>query len=241
LSGERADKNALQTELAAGRDGRRWRYLHLATHAFFDPPPANWPRRLEANRLLFAGEVEHLTYDRNPLVLSGLVLSGANRFDDGGLTAEEVKNLDLRGCELAVLSACQTAQGKQAGWQGVMGLQQAFHAAGARTLVASLWSVDDAATSVLMEQFYTNLWDRKLPKLQALQQAQLPVLNNPALIEERRNELKTELAKREPGATVALRGSGKVQIVVSDGGKPTEVRRSSPVYWAGFVLSGDSK
>jgi CHAT domain-containing protein len=140
-----------------------------------------------------------------------------------------------------VLSACQTAEGKQAGWQGVMGLQQAFHAAGARTLVASLWSVDDAATSVLMEEFYKNLWDRKLPKLKALQQAQLTVLRNPALIEKRHAALRAELAKRDPGATVGLRGPAKVQIVVSDGGKPTEVHRSSPVYWAGFVLSGDIK
>ena len=60
-----------------------------------------------------------------------------------------------------------------------MGLQRAFQAAGARAVVASLWKVDDAATTVLMEQFYTNLWSKKMPKLEALRQAQLTVLNNP--------------------------------------------------------------
>ena len=73
-----------------------------------------------------------------------------------------------------------------------MGLQRAFQAAGARAVVASLWKVDDAATTVLMEQFYTNLWSKKMPKLEALRQAQLTVLNNPGLVKARQ----AELAKR---------------------------------------------
>ena len=90
--------------------------------------------------------------------------------------------LDLRGCELVVLSACETGLGEAEDGQGVLGLQRAFQAAGARAVVASLWKVDDAATGVLMERFYTNLWDKKLPKLEALRQAQLAVLNDPGLV-----------------------------------------------------------
>ena len=56
-------------------------------------------------------------------------------------------------------------------------------------MVANLWKVDDVATTVLMEQFYTNLWSKRLPKLEALRQAQLTVLNNPVLVTARRAEL----------------------------------------------------
>jgi hypothetical protein len=67
--------------------------------------------------------------------------------------------------------------------QGVLGLQRAFHAAGARTTVCSLWSVHDAATSVLMEEFYKRLWAKqKLSKLEALRQAQRFVLDNPEAV-----------------------------------------------------------
>src|SRR5439155_3692898 len=102
--------------------------------------------------------------------------AGANRAPDRGiLTAEEVAGLDLRGTELVVLSACDTGLGKEAGGEGVLGLQRAFQGAGARALAASLWKVDDAATSVLMEEFYANLWRKKLPRLEALRQAQRAV------------------------------------------------------------------
>jgi CHAT domain-containing protein len=188
-----------------------------------------------------------LAFALTPLLQSGIVLAGGGRDssadraaasadapprDDGILTAEEVQALDLRGCELVVLSACETGLGQAEAGQGVLGLQRAFQAAGARAVVASLWKVDDAATGVLMEQFYTNLWTKKLPKLEALRRAQLAVLNDLALVERHR----VELAKRGLGTTAGpLPGGGKV---VPPGGGAA---RSDPALWAAFVLGGDGR
>ena len=173
-----------------------------------------------------------------PLLHSGLVLAGAARASkpdeamtaDGILTAEEVAALDLRGTELVVLSACETALGPVECGEGVLGLQRAFHAAGARALVASLWKVDDAATSVLMEEFYTNLWQKKLSRLEALRQAQLTLLNHPERVTDRQRELQAELPQR---------GLGTQQLRLPKGGKVQN--RSHPAWWAAFVLSGEVK
>ena len=161
-----------------------YRYLHLATHGFFAPagasarrasapePGAPGPHRPVRGR---GGSGFH------PGLLSGLALAGADRpakpgEDDGILTALEVADLDLANVELVTLSACETGLGAVAGGEGVLGLQRAFQAAGARSVVSSLWSVDDAATRALMVDFYDNLWHKKLPKLEALRQTQLRVL-----------------------------------------------------------------
>ena len=149
--------------------------------------------------------------------------------EDGILTAEEVQSLDLRGTDLVVLSACETGLGKGDYGQGVMGLQRAFQAAGARAVVASLWRVDDAATTVLMEQFYTNLWSKKMPKLEALRQAQLTVLNNPGLVTRQ-----AELAKKR-GSTRSRRSCRRAENPAPNAG----ATRSDPALWAAFVLSGD--
>ena len=153
------------------------------------------------------------------------------RSEDGILTAEEVQSLDLRGTEMVVLSACETGLGQGYYGQGVMGLQRAFQAAGARAVVASLWRVDDAATTVLMEQFYTNLWSKKMPKLEALRHAQLTVLNNPGMVSTRRSDLANQ------------RGIDDKPEKLPHGGRVAPpnapATRSDPALWAAFVLSGD--
>ena len=114
-----------------------------------------------------------------PETLCGLALAGANRGADslgrvpGILTAEELASFDLRGCELAVLSACETNVGLRRAGQGIQSLQTALHAAGARTAITSLWKVDDAATRRLFELFYTKLWQEKLGKREALWKAKM--------------------------------------------------------------------
>ena len=84
------------------------------------------------------------------------------------MTAEELAWADLSACDLAVLSGCETNVGERRAGQGIQSLQTALHAAGARTAVTSLWRVDDQLTRVLMQAFYTNLWEKKMGKADAL-------------------------------------------------------------------------
>jgi CHAT domain-containing protein len=103
----------------------------------------------------------------------------------------------------------------------VFGLQRAFHLAGTRNVVASLWKVDDEATAVLMGLFYRNLWQKELPPLEALAEAQRYLYRHPKQL--------PVLAKR--------RGPDFDQEV----SRPSEAQageRSAVKLWAGFVLSG---
>jgi CHAT domain-containing protein len=147
--------------------------------------------------------------DVHPGLLSGIVLTGANRSpllgqSDGILTALEVEEMDLGGVEMAALSACETGLGVAANGDGLLGLQRAFQIAGAKTVVASLWNVGDESTHRLMVHFYQNLWERRMGKVQALREAQLQLMRE--------------------GST---------------GGAATQPTRLPPKYWAAFVLSGD--
>lgn len=96
--------------------------------------------------------------------------------DDGYLTASEVTLLDLSRVELVVLSACETGLGRPQSGEGLLGLRRAFQMAGARTVISSLWSVDDASTSELMQAFYANLFFRGMGGAEALRAAQLEIL-----------------------------------------------------------------
>jgi CHAT domain-containing protein/tetratricopeptide (TPR) repeat protein len=227
LGGVEADAARLRRELTASADRPRWRYLHLATHGYYQPPAPLPGQAGPEDPFAFDRSRAARTAGRNPLLLSGLVLSGANRSpEQGTLSAEEASVLDLRGVELAVLSACETGLGK-VNLDGVQSLQRAFQMAGGRTLVSSLWKVNDAATSVLMEEFYANLWQRQLPKVEALRQAQLTVLKDPERVRRRQAELaKAGLrAPEEEAAPLPKPGTGG--------------ERSHPVLWAAFTLSGD--
>ena len=146
--------------------------LHLATHGFFYTASSS-QRETFFDNLRNFGLLDmniNSKEDISPMQRSGLMLSNGNRVwmnevekagdYDGVLLASEVLNMNLFGTELLVLSACETGLGDMS-VEGIMGLQRAFKLAGVNTIVMSLWEVDDAATTLMMEQFYENLMSGK--------------------------------------------------------------------------------
>ena len=132
--------------------------------------PAVKQAMADATHLHFA---THGLLDENEPILSGLALAqSTGGGDDGVLQAHEILALSLNA-DLAVLSACNTALGRLADGEGVLGLSRAFLHAGARSLLLSLWEVADRSTMDLMDDFYAAHLDRGLPLDVALQHAQI--------------------------------------------------------------------
>ncbi|NET45037.1 tetratricopeptide repeat protein [Okeania sp. SIO2B3] len=110
--------------------------------------------------------------------LSGVVMSLVDKngnWQNGFLRLNDILNLNLPA-ELVVLSACQTAQGKDIKGEGLVGLTKVFMYAGAKRVVGSLWVVDDAATADLMSQFYQGMLEGGLSPVEALRASQLKML-----------------------------------------------------------------
>ena len=155
-------------------------YVTFATHGFFTAPSV-----LEvvlddqdSENFRSANMPNNVSRRANPLLQCGLLLAGCNitnsiiENDDGVLTGLEISGLNLDGTKLVVLSACETAVGEIKAGEGVAGLHQAFQLAGAESVLATLWQVDDLETSRLMGLFFENL-TKGLAKSEALRQAQL--------------------------------------------------------------------
>lgn len=143
--------------------GKRIGYLHIATHGFYYTPE-------EADNMQYRFiqlDNKHISAEDKALTRTGLLLSGANHIlegdsipddvEDGILTAKEIVDVDLRGLDLVVLSACQTGLGDISQGEGVFGLQRGFKKAGAKSILMSLWEVEDEVSQILMTQFYKNL------------------------------------------------------------------------------------
>jgi CHAT domain-containing protein/Tfp pilus assembly protein PilF len=171
LPGTRREANAIVTMAATGKifealdfqanratatsaELENYRIVHFATHALLN--------------------------SKHP-ELSGLVLSLVNergRSQSGFLGLEDIYNLNLPA-ELVVLSACETALGKDVAGEGMVGLTRGFMYAGASRVVASLWNINDQATAEQMRHFYRAMLGQGMRPAAALRTAQLKVRQDP--------------------------------------------------------------
>jgi CHAT domain-containing protein len=211
LLGERATESAMQG-LAAKRELKRYRYLHYATHG-----QANDTLAMES-ALILAPDAERSS-DLSTVLES-----------DGRITAQQIVNTWDLDADLVVLSACESALGKRVAGEGCLGFTQALFVKGARSVVLSLWKVDDQATALLMTRFYRNLLGKRegllapLPKADALAEAKSWLRGLSAA------EAETAAESRERGERVRLPGKP-----VEANSRPYE----HPRYWAAFILVGD--
>jgi CHAT domain-containing protein len=214
LLGPAASEQRLDALASAGQL-KKHRYLHLATHGFAD---SSQPLRsyLALTDRDLPGALERAL--ANQPVYTGRLTAAR---------ALEAWELDA---DLVVLSACQTGLGEYARGEGYVGFAQAFLLAGARSLVLSLWSVDDEATALLMVRFYQNLLGKRddkktpMPRAEALEEAKSWLRNLSA------TEVKTEVEKLPRGKAA----------------KPVPLRKEAkpfahPYFWAAFVLVGDPR
>jgi len=218
LKGPEASERNLDLLVADGRLGR-FRYLHFATHGVVDD------QRPLRSALILARDALPDPLER--------VLHGKEVYD-GRLTAERILRRWKLDAELVTLSACRTGLGQYSGGEGYVGFSQALFLAGARSLVLSLWEVDDAATALLMTRFYENLIGtpegavRPMPKAEALAEAKRWLRGlGPDEVQQLTKDLPTR----------GTRG----KIVKKTAAAAAVPSYEHPYYWSGFVLVGDPR
>jgi CHAT domain-containing protein len=216
LLGSDASEQCLEALAQAGRL-KSYRYLHLATHGLIDLAE---PQR---SALLLAR-------DRLPDPLAQ-AQAGKKVYEGRLTTADMLHDWQLEA-ELVTLSACETALGPEGGGDGFIGFSQALLLAGARSLVVSLWRVDDTATALLMTRFYENLLGKRdglaqpLPKAEALREAK-------AWLRELTGGQVAEQVARLP--QLERGGERKRDVAAADPQRPY----GHPYYWSAFILIGD--
>jgi|GEM_PF-684573 len=216
LLGSAASEQRLD-DLARKDELRQFRYLHFATHG-----QPNDQLALQSALILAQDDVSGLRQQA----------LGDNYPYDGRLTAEEILRRWKLNADLVVLSACQSGLGKQAGGEGYLGFTHALFLAGARSLVISLWKVDDTSTALLMTRFYENLLGKRAG-------LKAPLSKDEAL-REAKYWLRT-LTVEQRDQEVALRSERGSRVV---SGPPRETAKPAhpyehPYYWSPFILIGD--
>ncbi|UCE08541.1 MAG: CHAT domain-containing protein, partial [bacterium] len=155
LSNIKTYRRANATKANFFREAPKHQIIHLATHGFVD-----------------------LTFD----AFSGLVFAtDKDSTDDGLLMGYEISDLGLQ-CDLITLSACETGRGRVVAGEGVLGLPRLFLGSGVKTVLMTLWKVDDKFTSELMPKFYDNLFNQKLTKADALCEAKRTLISKKSQI-----------------------------------------------------------
>jgi CHAT domain-containing protein len=144
-------REANEAALKAEMSGYSIRIVHLATHGIVDPA--------------------------EPAASSIALCPDSSGAEDGYLRTLEVMASPM-DVGLVVLSACESARGEIGRGEGVVGLGRAFLAAGAHSIVASLWPVSDQSTATLMETFYERMFKNKEPVGRALNEARLSLMTD---------------------------------------------------------------
>ena len=221
--------------------------LHIATHGYFLGDITPELDTINQNFMLSslsASERFQVGTRQNPLLRSGLAFAGVNTMlnggklpeeaEDGLLTSLDVQSINLAGTELVVTSACETALGDLYTGETLIGLRRSFIQAGAKTVIISLWKVEDVATTILMQYFYYYLLKAKLSKAEALRKAKSSLQR--LTIAKMRSQWLTEDAiksaeKHSIGTAAHLRELSQK----SDLERPYE----APKYWAAFICLGN--
>jgi tetratricopeptide (TPR) repeat protein len=230
LLGSRASEQELDRLAAAGQL-KEYRLLHLATHGKVDPLSARQSALLLARDQLPGPE------EQAKLAAAG------KKVPTGRLSVGDVADRWELDADLVVLSACQTALGPDGRGEGLLGFSQVLLSKGARSLVLSLWKVDDTATALLMTRFYQDLLGKRdglgkpLPKAQALQEAKHWLRTLPrAEVEKLAGELvrrSLRAGEDEPSPKPPTKEVPKATVPAGD------TPFAHPNYWAAFILIGD--
>jgi CHAT domain-containing protein len=223
LLGSDASEQRLDDLATAGRL-REVRMLHLATHGLIDPASAGHSALLlAADRLPDAAEQ----------------VKQGKKVYTGRLTVSAIASWKL-DADLVTLSACETGLGQKTAGDGFLGFTHVLLKAGARSLMVSLWEVDDTATALLMTRFYENLLGQR--------EGLKAPLGRAAALREAQQWLRT-LPRAQAEALAARLSGGELRGTVS-ALKPTapapavpagadDRPYAHPYYWSAFVLMGD--